>query len=198
MSLASPGGGEGIKPPAVGSGICPNPGEEVMSGHAGAAAGATLTVDLPSQVPLCRPHLGRGEEVIRPGRVQPPAGLRPRGMSGREPPPGPQWMAGGTHISSPLRVESGSRPDRRGTAASSPRDTRCPGPGPHPQWSVVLGGLGDSPPQPGRGSPSSAPHGDRRWQELRGHREAQAASRPPSAGTGTARPSALTQALACR
>lgn len=59
-------------------------------GHAGATARAALTVDLPSQVPLRRPDLGRGEKVLRPGRVQPPAGLRPRGgMARREPPSGP-------------------------------------------------------------------------------------------------------------
>ena len=79
-----PRGGEGLGPPH----ILRIPGDGV--GRAGPAARAALTLDLPSQVPLCRPDLGRGEEVLRPGRVQPLAGLRPRGgMSHRKPPSGP-------------------------------------------------------------------------------------------------------------
>lgn len=79
-----PRGGEGLGPPRS----LRIPGDGV--GRAGPAARAALTLGLPSQVPLCRPDLGRGEEVLRPGRVQPPAGLRPRGgLSHRKPPSGP-------------------------------------------------------------------------------------------------------------
>lgn len=52
-----------------------------------------LTADLLPQVPLCCPDLGRREKVLCPGRVQPPAGLRPReGASCGEPPSGSPWL----------------------------------------------------------------------------------------------------------
>lgn len=46
----------------------------------------------------------------------------------------------------PGGVESSSRPDGQGTATFSPRDARCPGPGPPPSMESCSGGDFEIPP----------------------------------------------------
>ncbi|XP_067173018.1 nonsense-mediated mRNA decay factor SMG9-like [Apteryx mantelli] len=70
-------------------------------------------------VPLRRPHLGRGEEVVGVGRVQPAAGL-----SGRNP-PGTAQTAPKPHGTTPKWPRN--RPNRPKTAPELPKPTRnCP------------------------------------------------------------------------
>lgn len=114
------------------------------------ASVSTLTAALHPQVPLCCPDLGRGEEVLSPGRVQPPAGLRPRGSSQGT---AVLWTVR-AHSLSPAGEESD-----RGLAEGSwlpPRDVRCLRPAP-PSNGVLLGVTKRSHPQPGMSSPSQIP-----------------------------------------
>lgn len=69
--------------------FAPGPGQR----KAGGPQPGLLTTHLLPQVPLRCPDLGRRKEVLCPGGVQPPAGLRPRGgTSCREPPSGSSRM----------------------------------------------------------------------------------------------------------
>lgn len=185
FSLAFPWGGEELGPPHI-----PHiPGDGV--GHAGPAARAALTLDLPSQVPLCRPDLGRGEEVLRPGRVQPPAGLRPRGgMSHRKPPSGPPVGGDGLPHSPPTGWRRAAGLMDEGPRLPRPETRGVQGQAPTLQGALFRGRLRSSP-VAGRGSPSSAPRA-RRWEEPAWSPGSPAPSQLPSAGTRAAGPSALT------
>lgn len=147
---ASPGEGLEAGPLSQGDTIAPGSGKLLCMWKLTGPQFPPLTAALHPQVPLCCPDLGRGEEVLSPGRVQPPAGLRPRGSSQ------------GTAVLWTVRAHSlppaGEESDR-GLAEGSwlpPRDVRCLRPAP-PSNGVLLGVTKRSHPQPGMSSPSQIP-----------------------------------------